>query len=100
MLKKPCERAALEVQVSSRLLREGSTYDAAAVRIRAADENGNLLPYYQEPIILKTEGEIELIGPDIITLRGGYGGTYVRTTGKPGMGRLYINDLFIDFKCE
>ncbi|MCF0136893.1 MAG: glycoside hydrolase family 2 protein [Oscillospiraceae bacterium] len=100
VLKKPCERAALEVQVSSRLLREGSTYDAAAVRIRAADENGNLLPYYQEPIILKTEGEIELIGPDIIPLRGGYGGTYVRTTGKPGMGRLYINDLFIDFKCE
>ena len=42
-------------------LTEKNTYDVAAVRIRAVDENGNLLSFYNEPVFFETEGDIGLI---------------------------------------
>jgi len=72
-------------------LAEGETYDVALVRIRIEDETGNRLPYFNEPLILKTEGAIELIGPEIISTKGGAFGTYVRTTGTEGSGKLIIS---------
>ena len=41
-------------------------------------------------MILETEGPIELIGPSVIGLGGGMGGTYVKTTGKKGSAVLKI----------
>lgn len=79
-------------------LKEDHTYDVAAIRIRALDQNNNVQTYCQEPVELITEGPIELIGPSITVLRGGMGGTYVRTTGSDctielipeGMNKLII----------
>ena len=80
----------LEAMVDHTELREGSSYDVAAVRLRACDGNGNLLPYYFETADLSCEGPIEIIGPERVQLRGGCGGTYVRTTGQPGTAALCI----------
>ena len=63
-------------------LKEDHTYDVAAIRLQAHDQNENIATYYQEPVRIVTEGPIELIGPDIVVLRGGMGGTYVKTTGR------------------
>lgn len=93
----PGQRAHLEVSVSKTELCEGATYDAAAVRIRAVDEYGNLAPYWQQPVILSCSGPIEVIGPDIISLKGGSGGTYVRTCGTSGNAQLSINGITVDF---
>ena len=82
----PMKMHDLEIRVSATELREGKTYDVASVRFRALDENGNILPYANNPLALKAEGSIDLIGPKFITLQGGMGGTYVRTNGKMGMG--------------
>lgn len=98
--KKPCQKAIIEVKADHTELVERDTYDAATVRLTAVDSCGNHLPYYQEPVILHTEGEIELIGPSVISLKGGSGGTYVKTTGKSGSGKLYINDICIEFNCK
>ena len=46
--------------------------------------------FRSDPVVLETDGVIELIGPDIVSLQGGMGGTYVRTTGEEGEGRLTI----------
>lgn len=89
----PMKMHDLEIRVSATELREGKTYDVASVRFRALDENGNILPYANNPLALKAEGSIDLIGPKFITLQGGMGGTYVRTNGKMGMGKLMISGL-------
>ena len=89
----PMKMHDLEIRVSSLELSEGKTYDVAAVRFRALDENGNLLSCANNPIALKTDGNIDLIGPRFITLQGGMGGTYVRTNGKKGYGKLLISGL-------
>ena len=65
----------------------------AAVRIRAIDENGNVLPYYQEPVQIKVEGPGQLIGPDIVSLKGGMGGTYVKTLGEKGIIKISISSV-------
>ena len=98
--KQPGKKANIKVTVSNHALTEGNTYDAAAVRISAVDGHDNLLHYYHEPVIMRAEGEIEIIGPEIISLKGGYGGTYVKTKGKSGIGKLYINDICIEFNCK
>lgn len=73
------EKVRLKTCVSSYNLIEDYTYDVAEVRIQAVDQAQNVLPYYQEPLRLETSGAIQLIGPEIISLKGGMGGVYVRS---------------------
>ena len=96
----PGQRVHLEVSTSKTKLCEGDTYDTAAVRIRAVDEHGNLAPYWQEPVILKCSGPIMLIGPEIISLKGGSGGCYVKTCGSSGSAELCVNDIKIKFEIN
>ncbi|MBP5159506.1 MAG: glycoside hydrolase family 2 protein, partial [Lachnospiraceae bacterium] len=82
----------IEAAADHTVLVEETTYDAALVRITARDDYGNVLPYCQDPLKLETEGPIELVGPDMISFKGGMTGTIVKTTGEPGTGKLKITD--------
>lgn len=90
LVRKPMETVHLKVEADHTDLRESHTYDVAAVRIQALDENGNLLNFYNEPLIFELEGEAELIGPHVASLQGGMGGTYIKTAGRSGEARLKI----------
>ena len=96
----PGQTVHLDVTAHKTILCEEATYDAAAVRIRAVDEYGNLAPYWQEPVILKCSGPIELIGPDIISLKGGSGGCYIKTIGISGDATLSVNGINIKFNIK
>jgi len=72
------------------LLHEGKSYDVAAVRIRLTDEHSNTLPFANDSVMLEAKGAVELIGPSVIALQGGMGGTYVRTVGEAGEGKLIL----------
>ncbi len=82
--KTPMTSLMLWVEADHTGLVEKNTYDVAAVRIKMLDENQNPAQFYNGPVIIETEGPIEVIGPKVTTLQGGMGGTYIRTTGKPG----------------
>lgn len=88
--KSPMKEKHLKVQCSHTNLVEKNTYDVAAIRFRMESEKNNLLPFCQDVITLSAEGPIEIIGPKVISLRGGMGGTYVKTTGKSGEAKLTI----------
>ena len=98
--KKPQAKPHIEIITDHTDLVEWDTYDVAAIRIRALDEFGNTLPYYQEPIVLNTEGNIEIIGPHIISLKGGMGGTYVKTKGVSGNASLFVGTEEIMFRIK
>ena len=87
---KPSAKLHLEVKASHVALREGDTYDMAAVRVRILDENGNIAPYAQLPVRFALEGEAELVGPTVATAEGGMTGTFLKTAGKEGEARLSI----------
>ena len=80
----------LRAEASHTELVEGATYDVAAIRLAAVDQNGSVLHVAQEPVMLSAEGPIEIIGPKIAMLRGGLGGTYVKTAGQTGRAALTL----------
>ena len=87
----PAKKVRLEVSTSHTHLVEKDTYDVAAIRIQAVSESGMNLPFFQEPLVLETTGDIEIVGPSIIALSGGMGGTYIKTkNGAAGEGTLTI----------
>ena len=91
--KEPVREIRLEAEADHTILTEQHSYDVALVRIRTVDDHGNVLPFYQEPIRLITEGDISIIGPDTIALQGGMGGTYVKSMGRSGQGALLLQSL-------
>ena len=93
--KRPMQKAHMKVLCSHLDLTEDTTYDVASVRIRAVSEDDNLLSFCSEPLQLETEGPITVIGPSIVSLQGGLGGTYVKTTGKTGEARLIIKSKLL-----
>lgn len=91
--KEPVREIRLEAEADHTILTEQHSYDVALVRIRAVDDHGNVLPFYQEPVRLIAEGDISIIGPDTIALQGGMGGTYVKSLGRSGQGTLLLQSL-------
>lgn len=88
--KGPFLRCVLTAEASSTSLCEGATYEAALVRITMRDQYGNVLPFYNEGVALEAEGPIEIIGPAVASLRGGMGGTIVKTLGTAGEAKLKL----------
>ena len=91
--KEPVKAVHLHVQCNQKILIEQHSYDVASVRIQARDTYNNLVSYFQEPVTLTTTGPIEVIGPHLISLQGGMTGTYIKTTGEPGIGTLSIEGI-------
>ena len=105
IVKTPFRQPKLWIKADTIRLVEDTTYDVAAVQIRAVDEWNNVLAYFQEPVELIAEGSIDIIGPSLISLKGGMGGTYVRTNGRTGAGILRIRqaqlgEAQVEFKVE
>ena len=89
--KKPMTKRCLQVTCSHTELKEKTTYDVAAIRFKMESEIGNLLPFCNDVVTLQAEGDIAIIGPDNVPLRGGMGGTYVKTLGREGNGKLTLS---------
>lgn len=105
LIKGPMHTICLEAVADHTDLEEENTYDVAAIRIRMVDENKNLLPFYNEPVVFETKGPIEVIGKKIVSLQGGMGGTYIKTTGETGDAELLIKneqteDVKISFRVN
>lgn len=94
VIKSPSKELSLDIKVDHTELKEAETYDVAAVRIRAVDQNGNVAVFANEPVVFEIEGPIEIYGPSLSSLQGGMGGCYVRTTGGAGKASLSIRTEF------
>ncbi len=98
--KKPGQKVHLEIKPSSHTLIESETYDVAEIRITALDEFNEPAVYYQEPIKIKCSDNIEIIGPDTVSFKGGSVGVYVKTKGVSGKAWIDINGEITEFNIE
>ena len=89
--KSPMSKASIKADAYRTMLTEGDTYDMTTIRITAVDEYGNVLNYSNEPISISVEGPVEIVGPSVVPLRGGMGGTYIKTTGKEGPAAVILS---------
>ena len=71
VIKEPMKQVRLQAVADHTELLEEETYDVAAIRIQSQDEHGNLLSVCGEPVSLRTEGPVQLIGENVISLKGG-----------------------------
>ena len=90
--KSPMSKGSLKADTYKSYLTDGDTYDMTTIRIRAVDEYGNTLIYSNEPIKIEVTGPIEIVGPDVVSLRGGMSGTYLKTTGESGSATVKISN--------
>ncbi len=90
--REPMHKPQITAEADHVELIEKNSYDVAAIRIQAKDEYGNVLHFFNEPVSFSIEGPIELIGPEVMSLHGGMGGTYVKTTGEAGTATLTIRN--------
>ena len=90
----------LKVTSSTQKLKIAESYDAAVIRIAATDKYDNVLSYFADSVKLSASGVIQIIGPDVTSLRGGCTGTFVRTTGKKGKGVLTVECRGMKEKIE
>ena len=91
LVKKPMTEMHMDVTVSHRELLEHHSYDVAEVRICMRDENENQLFFADDPVSVKTEGPIAVIGPKTIPVRGGMTGLYVKSMGLEGEAKLFLH---------
>ena len=95
LTKKPVKKLYFDILTDHTNLTEGRTYDVSAIRLRAVDEFKNVSFFYNEPVKITTEGNIELIGPDVISFKGGMTGAYVKTNGE-GKGSITFSSEGMD----
>jgi beta-galactosidase len=101
----PVQSTALRAKADATFLSEKGTWDMATVRFQAEAQYGNVLPYCSRPVLLRVSGPLEIVGPRIVSLSGGMGGTYLRTTGKPGHAVLTLlcdgmEEISLNFHIE
>ncbi|MBO7196036.1 MAG: glycoside hydrolase family 2 protein [Clostridia bacterium] len=89
--KAPMTKGSLKADAYKTTLIESESYDVTAIRIRAVDENGNALYFSSEPVSIRVEGPVEIIGPHITSLKGGMSGTYVKTMGDRGKATVILS---------
>ena len=90
VIKAPVQKVSIETTLSSGSLMEDKTYDVVEIRVRAVDQYQNVLPFYNDPLLVKVEGPAELIGPALTSFEGGQTGLYLRSTGKSGEVRVTL----------
>ena len=84
MVKEPVTAVTLQAECLNPVLVDGPTWDAAAIRLRAVDQNGNTLPYFAEAARITVDGPARLLGPELVPLRGGMAGVYLASVGRAG----------------
>lgn len=89
VVKEPVTKTKLKVNVSSRTLIHGDSYDVARIEVIAVDSNENRLPYFNDSLTVTCDGALEVIGPSVISFTGGAVAFYVRTKG--GRKQAHIN---------
>ncbi|MBQ0041916.1 MAG: glycoside hydrolase family 2 protein [Lachnospiraceae bacterium] len=90
---KPMSSWSINAAIDHDVLKEQESYDVAAIRINAVDENNNILHFFNDPVEIAATGPIEIIGPKVVSLQGGMGGTYIKTTGEAGEGSVVIKGM-------
>ena len=91
IVKEPMHSLHLLAEADHTDLCEGNTYDMAMIRLRMLDENGNTLSFCNDPVSIAVSGDLELIGPKVVSLQGGMYGALVKTTGKAGQGSVTVS---------
>lgn len=84
------EAVKITLSASEYEIRPSSSYETVLVCVTATDDVGNTIDYDFSPISVRVEGELQLLGRDLISLSGGTAGFYLTTTPYDGKARVIV----------
>lgn len=84
------ETSHLSAEADNSVLVEADTYDVTRIVLKATDQNGNIMNYANDAMVIETEGPIEIIGPKCIALIGGVRAFWIKSKGSSGKGVVSI----------
>ena len=84
-------KAHLFVKADKDELIEAETYDVVRIAIQAQSQYGNVLPYDNSVVTVKTTDNVEVIGPKEFALLGGQRAFWVKTNSKVGKATITIS---------
>jgi beta-galactosidase len=58
--------------------------DCVRVILRALDQGGNILPFFDDPVAVSLEGPGRIVGPKLISFKGGAAGLYIEAGDEKG----------------
>ena len=96
VIKEEAKKVFLDCKISHTLLKEEESYDCALIRLKAVDQNHNILPYFNEAITIETTDNLEIIGSSNISFKGGMTGLFVKSKGIEGAGFVRIKSSYFD----
>lgn len=73
----------LEVEPDTTII-SANEHEEVRVIVRALDQAGNVMPFFNERIHVELNGAATLIGPEELSLRGGTTGFWLRSNGTAG----------------
>jgi beta-galactosidase len=77
----------LEIAADDASLRAGEK-DTVRVILRALDQHGNLMPFFDDPVELELSGAARLVGPRLASFKGGVAGLYIEAGDTAGKATL------------
>lgn len=93
VLKSSSFQIAISAVPSHTELTEEHSYDVAEIHLKATDEHGNTAFYFQEPYRVECSENLEVIGGNLFSFKGGMSGIYVKTKGVAGSAEVTIECL-------
>lgn len=96
------KRLHFNYQYDTLSLIEDKSYDVASFRVEALNQADNHLNYFNEAIRIETSGCVSLIGPSIVSFKGGFAGFYIKSNGiGKGNVKIYYQDKLVkEFKMN
>ena len=66
------------------------TYDTNRIVIKHVDEYNHVISYSSLPLQIEVSGQIELLGPSLVSLTGGQTSIYIKSKKGSGVGKVTI----------
>lgn len=70
------------------------------VTVQSTDGAGNILDYDFSPVNISVEGELRLIGENMLSLRGGAVGFFLATTPYDGHARVTVSSRYKEVSID
>ena len=70
--------------------------DQVRIVVKALDQAGNLLPFLTDPVSITVDGPATLLGPSLLSFRGGVAAFWVESTELEGKVRVHVTSPRFD----
>ena len=86
----PSRKFSLNISLLKNDLVNSDTYDTNRIVIKHVDEYNHVMSFSSLPLQIEVSGQIELLGPSLVSLTGGQTSIYIKSKKGSGVGKVTI----------